>query len=87
MPDFIILRQKHTLIGAGGIVSDSACALWYGVFSDGFLSGGNFCFQLLQPVQRFQQRFILLGKVEADQVVHRLPEEAGTANSAHAYCV
>ena len=41
--------------------------------------------QLLQPIQRFMQRLILLRKMEADQVVHILAEEAGAGHCAYAH--
>ena len=41
--------------------------------------------QVSQAVQGLEEGVFFFGEVEADQVVHRLPEEAGTGNSAHAY--
>ena len=37
--------------------------------------------QALQPVQRLRKRLILLGKVETDEMIDRLTEEAGTWHS------
>ena len=47
--------------------------------------GENFCTQTFQTVQRLQKRLILLGKVEADEVIDRLTEEAGAGHGAHAH--
>ena len=41
--------------------------------------------QLFQPIQRLMQRLILLRKMEADQVVHILAEEAGAGHGAYAH--
>ena len=41
--------------------------------------------QITQAVQGLEEGVLLLGEVEADEVVHRLPEEAGAGDGAHAH--
>ena len=60
-------------------------------FSDSAYTLGSFSLcrnlgpQGFQAVQGVQKGLVLFGEVEANEVVHRLPEEAGTRNSPHAH--
>ena len=49
------------------------------------LPSRDFLPDALQAVQRFVEGLVFLGKMQADQMIHRLAEEAGAGDCAHAH--